>query len=217
MTEHGDGLSLEEAAARHGAYLWVERRLFELTGAWTGVPGIAAAARIHLFEASARHAWHAELWRERLPLVAGFDVEAIVRPWSAELDAALGAIAPPHTAGAHEPDELALMGALCTGILPRLVRSYRAYLDRASETSDAPGMRVAALVVRDEEEEIDAGSAVLRELGTDRAHRAHTGPSGGADARGTGAGSAARPVAGSPARPAARLADWPPWTGILPA
>ncbi|MBW3615381.1 MAG: hypothetical protein KY439_08755, partial [Actinobacteria bacterium] len=59
-------LSLEEAARRLGHYRWLEMRLFEVLGGWVGsVPQLDV--KLRLGPHSLHHAWHAELWEERLP------------------------------------------------------------------------------------------------------------------------------------------------------
>ena len=65
-------LGLSQAAELLGSYCFVERRLFELTGAWSvevDRPGVA----VQLDRVSQQHAWHAELWAERLPVLAGVE------------------------------------------------------------------------------------------------------------------------------------------------
>ncbi len=72
-------LTLDQAAALAGRYRWVEQRLFELTGSWA--PAAAAPAAGVLLDAlSLQHAWHAELWAERLPVLDGADHDALTRP-----------------------------------------------------------------------------------------------------------------------------------------
>ena len=59
---------LAASAGRTGAYAWVAARLYEVTGDWvstTGDPWVKA----RLAEISARFAWQASEWVERLPLL----------------------------------------------------------------------------------------------------------------------------------------------------
>ncbi len=63
-------LSLGETAALVGEYRWIENALYGLLGEWvTDMP--VAAVQVHLDAQSLRHAWHAELWSDRLPVLAG--------------------------------------------------------------------------------------------------------------------------------------------------
>src|SRR5208282_3353050 len=72
-------LPLGRTAALVGEYRRIEAALYAATGAWV-VDMPVAAAQVHLDAQSMRHAWHAELWAERLPVVAGLDPDALTRP-----------------------------------------------------------------------------------------------------------------------------------------
>jgi len=154
--------SLFEAAARHGAYRWAEQRLFELTGEWSAAAAVPPAARLSLFEASAQHAWHAQLWAERLPVLADVDPDELTRPLGPALgplfDALNGA-----TRAAANPDlgAIRFLGGLYRVVLPALLDSYVRHGRGLRQHADAPSIRALALVVRDEEEELAAGEAWL--------------------------------------------------------
>ena len=79
MDEH-PSLDLLAAAEMIGGYRWLEHRLFEITGAWSA-QAHDPAVRLHLFEASHQHAWHAQLWADRLPLLDQLDPEALSVPY----------------------------------------------------------------------------------------------------------------------------------------
>ena len=62
-----------------GEYRWIENALYRLLGGWvTDTP--VAAVQVHLDAQSMRHAWHAELWAERLPVLAGADPDGLTVP-----------------------------------------------------------------------------------------------------------------------------------------
>ncbi len=165
-------LRLQEAAVRHGAYRWVERRLFELTGSWASAPGLPDEARVLLFEASAQHAWHADLWRSRLPLLAGVDHERLTRPIGAAVEPLLESLAPDAWHGGEETAGRRFLVGLVRVVLPRLLVSYRRFAERLQPVADGPAIRALTLVVRDEEEEVAAAEAVVGPLLADR-RRAH--------------------------------------------
>jgi hypothetical protein len=152
--------SLEESAVRHGAYRWVERRLFELTGAWAAAPGLTDEARVFCFEASAQHAWHAELWRARLPVLDGIDPERLTRPAGRAVEPMLSDLAP----GAFEADDESAGRRFVVGlsrvVLPLLLASYRDFAHELVPVTDAPAIRAVVLVVRDEEEELARAQAL---------------------------------------------------------
>ncbi|MHB8681366.1 MAG: hypothetical protein ACYDA2_04635 [Acidimicrobiales bacterium] len=135
-------LAIEQTAAQLAAYAWVEQRLFEILGGWALGDDCAPAAV--LFDAlSQQHAWHAELFSERVPLVAGVDGDA--RAPRAGLERALEALAR-SSPGAPR------LAAMARVVLPRLVAGYRAHLAHTSPVADAPVVRALRLVLRDEVE-----------------------------------------------------------------
>lgn len=164
----GATLTIHDAAVRLGAYRWAEQRLFELTGAWSAAPGLVDVARVHLFQASTQHAWHAQLWADRLPVLAGVDPEGLTRPVGARAAALLDALEP---AEVPEPSPGAVVGrgvlfvaALTVEVLPRLLGSYRGFGRRLVPVTDGPSIRALTLVVRDVEEELAAAGALLGEI-----------------------------------------------------
>lgn len=176
-------LTLDEAAAVAGRYRWIEGRLFELTGSWAAtVPW--AAARVLLDSASLEHAWHAELWGDRLPVLDGADHDALTCPTPALarlFDAAdpgpTGPTAGPGAAatGAGGTDALdpdgawaARLAGLFRVVLPRLLVGYRRHLSLAAPVADGPTIRALRLTARDELDEWQAGEALLQELLVDR-------------------------------------------------
>ena len=68
-----------------GSYQWVERRLFEVLGSWVASEPVPEAQV--LFDVySQQHAWHAELFADRLPALDSVDPATLVVPPSAEVD-----------------------------------------------------------------------------------------------------------------------------------
>jgi hypothetical protein len=149
-------MTLAQSAERFGAYRWAERRLFELSGAWA-VEATSSDARIHLDVASGQHAWHAELWAARLPVLDGADHDALTRP-------AGPALGPLFDELAGVPGTVARLAALSRVVLPRLIITYDRHLRRAAVSTDAPAVRALRLVLRDELEAWQAGEALLEQL-----------------------------------------------------
>lgn len=137
------GLSLAESAATCGAHCWIERRLFEVLGAWAS--DAASPAATLCFDRSSLHAaWRAEQWWQRLPVLAGVDPEDQVRAptgWETLLGAA-GHDAP----DADDVERLAIWAR--TGF-PRLLRRYRDHAERATPSADGPSLRTLGHVIAD--------------------------------------------------------------------
>ncbi len=130
-------LPLAVTATLSGEYRWIEHALYALLGQWVlDVP--LASVQVHLDAQSMRHAWHAELWADRLPQLARSDHDRLTVPSSttAALFTLLGVTVPatsirladggsiePPTGLSEEPLEL-------PGVLPRLAGLYRVVLPR---------------------------------------------------------------------------------------
>lgn len=185
-------LTLEEAAALHGAYRWAELQLFALTGAWAAGPDLPPGVRVLLFEASAQHAAHAARWFERLPVLATVDRDDLTRPLGPVLGPVMQALgegapapspdpgAPVAPAPSADPGAdgaspgpgtraeagIRFVAGLAEVVLPALVESYRRHLTRLSAVADEPSRRTVAEVLRAEEAELAAARALLAEAET---------------------------------------------------
>lgn len=158
-TEHPRpvALRLEDVARLVGAYVWAERRLFEVLGAFAGSETSDEAALF--FDTRAQHhAWHAELLAEQLPLLAGVDHATLTVAPSAGAAGTVDALA---AAGGTLP-RLAGLGRV---VLPRLVAGYQAHLSRSAPVADAPLARALGLVVHDELDALQAAEALLERAG----------------------------------------------------
>ena len=72
-------LDLATTTAVVGEYRWIENALYAMLGEWvTDMP--VAAVQVHLDGQSLRHAWHADLWADRLPVLAGTDPAGVTAP-----------------------------------------------------------------------------------------------------------------------------------------
>jgi hypothetical protein len=145
-------LSFEDSARRVGAYRFVEHRLFEVTGAWA-VGGGDAVVSVHASEMSLQHAWHAELWEERLPAVAWADHE--------RLTAAPDAVAAALDELAAADDPASRLAGLYRSLLPRLLITYDEHAAVTVPVTDGPVIRALTLVRRDEVDQLAAGTALL--------------------------------------------------------
>jgi hypothetical protein len=170
-------LRLGETAALVGEYRWIENALYGLLGEWvTDTP--VAAVQVHLDGQSMRHSWHAELWSERLPVLAGADPDGLTVPSapSAALFAALsgahlptdvpGSSWPPAGEVPDRPGALPRLAAIYRIVLPRLVVSYQRHLRVANAITDGPVARALQLVLNDEIQDWQAGERLVQRLVT---------------------------------------------------
>ncbi len=172
-------LSLEETARMVGAYRWIERRLFQIYGHWVGQETVPEA-RLFYDVQSQQHAWHAELWEERLPVLDSVDPDALSAAPSEGVDRLLARVAGgghvdvdpagpavsevgPGSTGGSGGTLLRLVG-MARVVLPRLVAGYTRHLHRSVMVADAPVIRALRHVVRDEMEAWQAAELQVQVL-----------------------------------------------------
>lgn len=149
-------LTLEEAARVAGHARWVEDRLFATVGEWVAVEDDPAAKS--LFSAhSLRHAWHASIWRDRIPRVAHLDPDALTVPAGPGVAARMDELAAAAASGADGTLERL---TLVTGVLSDLVAEYRDRIARAHPLADGPTVRWLRFVVADEVSVLEELAAV---------------------------------------------------------
>jgi hypothetical protein len=174
----GGVLSLHAQSRLVGSYQWVERRLFEVLGSWV-VSEPVPEAQV-LFDAySQQHAWHAELFADRLPALDSVDPDTLVLPPSAEMDRMLNVLSGAVSDDEHSTHDGSLLGdasgapaggtlprlvGLGRVVVPRLVTGYALHLRRVSTVADAPMARCLRLVLRDEIEQWQALEALTQAL-----------------------------------------------------
>jgi hypothetical protein len=171
---------LAVTAALVGEYRWIEHTLFALLGRWVEDAPLASV-QVHLDAQSMRHAWHAELWAERLPVLSRSDPDRLTVPSApaATLFGVLGAAIPrtvayagdasaalPTDAEADHPGTLPRLAGLYRVVLPRLVVSYERHLAATAEPTDGPVIRALRLVLNDEIEDWRAGEQLIERLVT---------------------------------------------------
>jgi hypothetical protein len=137
-------LSLEASGRRFGRYVWAERCLFEVLGAWSGDTADPAVRPV-LAANAAHHAWRAGVLADRLPHARGLDTEGWIGPPSEPVAAAFASLAEPG------PEQTAArLAGVYDVVVPHLVAAYLDHVGRARAISDAPSIRWLKLVVRDE-------------------------------------------------------------------
>ncbi len=143
-------------AERCGNYCWLENRLFELTGSWASAPATGdPELRVFLAEMSARHAFLAARWADRLPVRAGVDPAALVVPPTDRAVEAFDLLQ-------AEPDLAVRLSGLVEQLLPSLLGTYAGHRADASPVAEAPVRAVLELAGHAVEQEIRRGRALVR-------------------------------------------------------
>jgi hypothetical protein len=158
-------LTLGVTAALVGEYRWIESTLYATLGSWV-VDMPIPAVQLQVDAQSMRHAWHAELWAERLPVLAGVDAERLSVP-SRPTQALFAALQREELPGGEgPPGALPRLAALYRVVLPRLVTSYVRHQRVASPITDGPVARALRLVLNDETDDWHTGERLVQRLVT---------------------------------------------------
>ena len=136
-------LGIRDLAELVARAIAVELVLFEAFGRWTSTT-TQASAKPTLAAIARRHAWHAELWRERFPLIPDADADELVADARSRLGPLVGALAA-FDALPSGPGRLAAAGVAAA----ELARHYRVVTDSIDPLLDAPTARVLELVIAD--------------------------------------------------------------------
>ena len=132
-------LTIDELARWARRWIAVEELLFETLGRWTRELPEPAVKRV-MATWCHRHAWHAELWRERLPSIDGLDGDGDdVDAWIAPMGAALQDVRTSEEA----------IAALRESVLPALEAAVSEHRDAIDPLLDGPTARVLDLVGAD--------------------------------------------------------------------
>lgn len=144
---------MQDLGDRVGHDAWIERRLFEVLGAWTA-DSVSDAVTLHFDAASRRHGWHAQLCFDRLPELASLDAESLV-------------VAPGENTGrlfeslAGIDGDDARLRAMYNVVLPEVVIRHRRLRDAAPPVSAASVRRWYGFIVADDTEELLDGLTLL--------------------------------------------------------
>ncbi len=163
-------MHVEQLARIAGQCQWNEQQIFEIIGQWIAVVPEPQVSRM-LAEHSAKHAWHANLWAERLPAVRELDTARFVAPATPLMQAVFDAVRSP-SAPTQTIEKLA---GVYRVVIPRLAKGYAAMSRHVSAEIDGPTARVLSLVLRDEQDDWREGEALLQGLliGRDEVRRAN--------------------------------------------
>lgn len=153
----GAALPLLATARTLGAYVWLERALFEVVGGFAATDEVPAAVLV--FDAWAGACGeHAELFAEQLPRLPGWEPAAVAVAPNASSSRVLDELR--STSGT-----LPRLVGLVRVVLPRLVAGYRAHLKLTVPVADANLARVLRLVVSDHTDALASGALLLGRLG----------------------------------------------------
>jgi hypothetical protein len=150
---------VEESARRMGNYAWIETALFEALGGWVAtIPELDVKMRLgtHTFH----HAWHADLFRKRLPELREMKPERLTVPANDELVAFVEAMTEP-----EEPDlTIEKLVGVYRVLIPHKIACYTYHLNGTSPITDAPTIRILKFILQDELDDWRDGEMLIQSL-----------------------------------------------------
>lgn len=130
--------------------------MFEILGGWVGsIP--QAQVKLMLDRHAQHHAWRANQWWDRLPVLADVDRDALVVAPSAAVSKAMDGIGACST-------PVSRLAAAYRFALPRMFSAYQHHRAAAGPVSDASAMRTLGLVGPDLASDWGEGEATLQGL-----------------------------------------------------
>jgi hypothetical protein len=150
---------VDESAVRVGNYAWIETRLFEALGGWVAtVPELDVKLRLgtHCYH----HAWHAELWRKRLPELREMKADRVVAPANDDVVAFVEAMTEP------EASDLTIekLVGVYRVLIPHKIAAYTYHLNATSTITDAPTIRSLKFILSDEYDDWRDGEMLLQSI-----------------------------------------------------
>jgi len=150
---------IEENARRIGNYRWAETRLFETLGGWVDtVPELDVKTMLGIH--CHKHAWHAELWHERLPALHEMPADRLTAPANEAMVRLVEALTEPDSP--HQTIEK--LTGVYRLLIPRLIAAYTHHQTVTKELTDGPTSRALKLILQDELEDWRKGEVMLQLL-----------------------------------------------------
>ena len=150
---------VDETARRVGHYAWVETKLFEALGGWIAtIPELDVKMRLgtHTYH----HAWHADLFRKRLPELREMKPERLTVAPNPELEAFVDALTEP------EAPELTIekLVGVYRVLIPHKIAAYTYQMNNTSRITDAPTIRILNFILQDEFDDWRDGEMLIQSL-----------------------------------------------------
>ncbi|MEI2639310.1 MAG: hypothetical protein V9F03_09980 [Microthrixaceae bacterium] len=156
-----DFVGLLDAAEVLGGFAWTERCLFQFVGSWSASCSSPEMA-IVLADHARRHAWHSQLWFDRLPELSVVDAESLVASPSEGVTQVFRTMD-------ESGDDLTRLVGVYRVMCPHLLSTYDAEIARFGDVA-APSVRRWATFIRgDLIEQWLWGESRIRSLAVDEA------------------------------------------------
>ncbi|MFZ6003219.1 MAG: hypothetical protein ACOYXM_04730 [Actinomycetota bacterium] len=150
--------TVEESVERIVHYKFAEQQLSAALGGWVAtIPELDVKAMLgtHCYQ----HAWHADLWRLRLPELRETR-EDRAEPANPEFEAFMTELTSP-----GEPDEtIEKLVGIYRVLVPHLLATYSFHQRVTSDIVDAPTVRILKFMIDDDVEQLITGEMMIQDL-----------------------------------------------------
>jgi hypothetical protein len=150
--------SVEESVERIVNYKYAEQHLSAALGGWVAtIPELDVKAMLgpHCYQ----HAWHADLWRARLPELREAR-EDRAEPANAAFETFMTELTSP-----GEPDQtIEKMVGIYRVLVPHLLATYSFHQRVTSDIVDAPTVRILKFMIDDDVEQLITGEMMIQDL-----------------------------------------------------
>jgi len=150
--------TVEESVERIVHYKFAEQQLSAALGGWVAtIPELDVKAMLgpHCYQ----HAWHADLWRLRLPELRETR-EDRAEPANPEFEAFMTELTSP-----GEPDEtIEKLVGIYRVLVPHLLATYSFHQRVTSDIVDAPTVRILRFMIDDNVEQLITGEMMIQDL-----------------------------------------------------
>jgi len=153
--------SVEESVERIVHYKWVEERLSAALGGWVAtIPELDVKAMLgpHCYQ----HAWHADLWRQRLPELKEAN-EDRSEPANDAFVTFMDELTSP-----EDPDlTVEKLAGIYRVLVPHLLAVYTYHRHVTSDIVDAPTVRILGFMLDDDHRQLVEGEMMIQDLASD--------------------------------------------------
>ena len=150
--------SVEESVERIVNYRWAEQHLSAALGGWVAtIPELDVKAMLgpHCYQ----HAWHADLWRQRLPELREAN-ENRAEPANDAFAEFMTELTSPEDADATIEKLVGIYRVL----VPHLLATYSFHQRVTSDIVDAPTVRILKFMIDDDVEQLICGEMMIQDL-----------------------------------------------------
>ena len=150
--------TVEESVERIVGYKWAEQQLSAALGGWVAtIPELDVKAILgpHCYQ----HAWHADLWRQRLPELREPN-EDRAEPANDSFAAFMQELTSP-----EDPDAtIEKLVGVYRVLVPHLLATYSFHQRVTSDIADAPTVRILKFMIDDDVEQLICGEMLIQDL-----------------------------------------------------